>query len=164
MLRALFILVLISFLGTNLHAQNMDSHRLKELIAEVADTLQNSGNAFQFMVKEKLLVCIYDEEANRMRIMSPITERKNLEEKQLLNALVANFHTALDVKYALSDEIVWSLFTHPLRELNEDQVVDALRQVYLAAVTFGTTYSSTNMVFPGNTNKEEIPEKILEKG
>ena len=141
----------------------MSGERLKDLITEVADTLQNTGNAFQFMYKEKLLLCIYDENANRMRIISPIIEREKIEEEQLLNALVANFHSALDVKYALSDEIIWSVFTHPLRELTEAQVKDAISQVYWAAVTFGTTYSSTNMVFPGNSNKQEKPKKILQK-
>ena len=147
-MRKSLILLLIFLMSYTTHAQSMDGNRLKELITEMSDTLQNVGNAFQFMYKEKLLVCIFDEDANRMRIISPIIERKKIEEEQLLNALVANFHSALDVKYALSDEIIWSVFTHPLRELNDYQVQDAIRQVYTAAITFGSTYSSTNMVFP----------------
>ena len=146
-----------------LNAQSMNSERLKELITEVSDTLQNVGNAFQFVYKEKMLICIHDENANRMRIISPIIEREKLEEEQLLNALVANFHSALDVKYALSDEIIWSVYTHPLKELTDYQLLDAVEQVYSAAITFGSTYSSSSLVFPGNTNKEEKPEKILEK-
>jgi hypothetical protein len=43
-----------------------------------------------------------------------IVETKDLEEEQLLNALIANFHSALDVKYVLSDQIMWSVFIHPL--------------------------------------------------
>ncbi len=156
-----FLIILMFSLSSN--AQNMSSERLEEIITEVADTVQATGNAFQFMYKERLLVCIFDIDANRMRIISPIVERSELEEDQLLNALVANFHSALDVKYALSDEIIWSVFAHPLRELTDYQIKDAIDQVYSAAETFGTTYSSTNMVFPGNTNKEEKPEKILQK-
>ncbi len=160
--------MLILFCTFNLHvltAQEMTPDTLKALITQVADTLQNNGNSIQFLYEEKMLICIYDENANRMRIISPIIERNKIEEKELLNALVANFHSALDVKYALSDEIIWSVFTHPLKELTEHQVLDAIHQVYAAAVTFGTTYSSTNLVFPGNTKKkeEEKPEKILKK-
>lgn len=158
-----YILVFFLFISLNIQAQQMDGDRLKTLITEVSDTLQNTGNAFQFMYREKLLICIFDENANRMRIISPIVEREKLEEEQLLNALVANFHTALDVKYALSDEIVWSVYTHPLRELSDEMLLDAISQVYSAAVTFGTTYSSSSLVFPGNLNKEEKPKKILEK-
>ena len=163
MRRSLYLLLLLCLLGYSVRSQTMDAERLKELISEVSDTLQNVGNAFQFMYEEKLLICIYDENANRMRIISPIIERKELEEEQLLNALVANFHSALDVKYALSDEIIWSVFTHPLKELSDHQVLDAVQQVYTAAISFGTTYSSTNLVFPGNSNKEEKPKKILQK-
>ena len=162
-MRRSLILTVVLLMCFTVRSQTMDGERLKELITEVSDTLQNVENAFQFMYKEKLLICIFDENANRMRIISPIVERKEIEEEQLLNALVANFHSALDVKYALSDEIIWSVFTHPLRELTDHQVVDAVKQVYSAAITFGTTYSSTNMVFPGNTIKEEKPKKILEK-
>ena len=141
----------------------MNGERIKELIAEVADTLEVVGNAFQFVYKDKMLICIFDEEANRMRIISPIIEREKLKEEHLLNALVANFHSALDVKYALSDEIIWSVYTHPLKELKDYQLLDALDQVYLAAITFGSTYSSSPLVFPGNTNKKEKPKKTLQK-
>jgi len=82
----------------------MSSDKLREIITQVSDTVQNNGNAMQFVYKERLLMCIYDENANRMRIISPIVKREEIDEEQLLNALVANFHSALDVKYALSDD------------------------------------------------------------
>lgn len=106
-----------------------------------------------------------DENANRMRIISPIVEVFKLDEKELNNALTANFHTALDVKYAISDEILWSVFIHPLKELSEQQVINAISQVFQANATFGSTYSSTNLVFPGNLPKEEkeVKEKPLKK-
>ena len=154
----IFLFVGISF------SQEMTSARLMEIIEQESDTLNIQGNSIQFLYNETMLVCIYDETANRMRIVTPIVELEKLEEDQVLNALVANFHSALDVKYALSNEIIWSIYVHPLRELTESQVVDAINQVYAAAVTFGTTYSSTNLVFPGNTEKKAPPEeKILKK-
>lgn len=144
----------------------MSSDKLQELIAQVSDTLMANGNSIQFLYQEMPLICVYDENANRMRIITPIIETKELEEEQLLNMLVANFHSALDVKYALSDEIIWSVFIHPLKELSDDQVLDAIDQVYSAAATFGTTYSSTNLVFPGNTKKKETPKqkKLIKRG
>ena len=148
------------------HGQDMNPSTLEKLISQVSDTVQTNGNSIQFAYNETLLICVYDENANRMRIISPIIEREKLEEEQLLNALVANFHSALDVKYALSDEVIWSVFIHPLRELTEHQVLDAIDQVYSASVTFGTTYSSTHLVFPGNTRKKETakPKKLIERG
>ena len=150
-----FFLALFAF---SLSAQEMTPEKLTDIIEQEADTVSIQGNAVRFLFNDAMLICIYDENANRMRIISPIVEREKLGEEELLNALVANFHSALDVKYALSDEIIWSVYTHPLRELSEAQVVDAIQQVYAAAITFGESYSSTTMVFPGNTLKKEKPK------
>lgn len=165
MKKAIVTLLILFFIFSPVRSQEMNPEKLKGIIVQVSDTLQNNGNAFQFKYKQKLLICIYDENANRMRIISPIVKREELEEEELLNALVANFHSALDVKYALSDEIIWSVYTHPLKELSEEQVLDAIEQVFAAAVTFGTTYSSTDLVFPGNTKKKDTiaKRKILKK-
>ena len=161
--KGIFILLVFGWLHINFaYAQHMDGAKLKGIIQEATETLVVNGNSIQFILKERPLICIYDENANRMRIISPIVQHSDISEKQLLNALVANFHSALDVKYALSDEIIWSVFTHPLKELTEHQLTDAIDQVYAASVTFGSTYTSTNLVFPGNTKKvDELPLKEL---
>lgn len=163
--RSLFVL----FFFTITHygsAQDMTTVKLKSLIEKASDTLEHNGNSIRFAHKERLLICVYDENANRMRIITPIIERADIGEEELLNAMVANFHSALDVKYALSDEVIWSVFIHPLKELSDHQVLDAIDQVYNASVTFGATYSSTNLVFPGNTKKNDSIKKkiIIEKG
>ena len=147
------------------NAQDMTPERLVDIIKQEADTADIQGNSVRFLFNDAILISIYDENANRMRIISPIVEREKLGEEELLNALVANFHSALDVKYALSDEMVWSVFAHPLKELSEAQVIDAMHQVYAAALTFGGSYSSTNLVFPGNTQRKEKPKepRILKK-
>ncbi|UOY05697.1 hypothetical protein L0P88_17310 [Muricauda sp. SCSIO 64092] len=159
----LVILLLCSLFEVS--AQGMTSEKLLHIIQAEADTVSVQGNSIRFLFNDAMLVCIYDEGANRMRIISPIVEREKLGEEELLNALVANFHSVLDVKYALSDEVIWSVYAHPLKELNEAQVIDAIQQVYAAAITFGKSYSSTNLVFPGNTEKKEKPKapKILKK-
>ena len=156
------IALLLNFSFT--YSQDMNPERLLEILEQESDTLKTNGNSFQFLIKDAVLFCVYDEAANRMRIISPIVEREKLGEEELLNALVANYHSALDVKYALSDEVIWSVFTHPLKELTDYQVQDAIKQVYTAAKTFGGSYSSTNLVFPGNTQRKEkeLP-KVLKK-
>ena len=157
--------LLLSWLYSGfLFAQDMNPERLAEIIKQEADTLKITGNQIEFEFNDALLLCIHDENANRMRIIAPIVRKEQLDEEEILNALVANFHSVLDVKYALSDEILWSVFAHPLKQLSEEQVVDAIQQVYAAAITFGGSYSSTNLVFPGNTKKVEKPKpKSLKK-
>lgn len=154
----IFNFYLFLFFFTTVHSQQMNPAKLYEIIEQEADTVKTNGNSYQFLFNETTLICVFDESANRMRIISPIIEREKLSEEEILNTLVANFHSVLDVKYALSDEIIWSVYTHPLKELTEHQVVDAIQQVYAAVLTFGQTYSSTNLIFPGNTKKIEKPK------
>ncbi len=163
-MRSLLLLLFALFAFNTGFSQQMNPDKLLEIMQRESDTLQVNGNSYQFIVDNTMLICVFDESANRMRIISPIVEREKIGEEELLNALVANFHSALDVKYALSDEVIWSVFIHPLRELSEEQVADAIQQVYTAARTFGGSYSSTNLVFPGNTKKNEktLP-KVLKK-
>ncbi|WP_420572598.1 hypothetical protein [Kordia sp.] len=140
-------------------AQNMDNTKLGTLLTEKADTIQGQAGNWRFSVNDKLFICLTDEKNNRMRIISPITEVSNVDEKVLKNCLTANFHTALDVKYAISDDIIWSVFIHPLKELSDEQVSDAIAQVYNANYTFGTIYSSTNLSFPGALGQEKEKPK-----
>ncbi len=141
----------------------MNNQKLGEIITKAADTVQGQNGRWQFMIEDIVFFCITDENNNRMRIISPVIEVEKLDEELLKNALVANFHTALDVKYAISDELLWSVFIHPLKELTADQAKDAISQVYYANATFGLTYSSTSLVFPGNTKKKEKKEEEIKK-
>jgi len=94
-----------------------------------------------------------------MRIISPIADANALNDELIKAALVANFHTALDVKYAVSEGVLFSVFIHPLKELSENQVRDALSQVYHANINFGTTFASTSLSFPWLGNENEEPKE-----
>lgn len=157
----IFLFAVLFCSAFKMYSQEMTSENLRTLIEQRSDTIEQNGNSIRFALNNLALICIYDDNANRMRIISPIVERKNIDEEQLLNAMVANFHSALDVKYALSDEIIWAVFIHPLKELSAHQVLDAIDQVYKANITFGTTYSSTNLVFPGNTKKQDTLKRRI---
>lgn len=157
-----YLTLLLLFGILQMTAQEMTPEKLGALIEQVSDTTFARQNSIQFKINDGMLICIYDENANRMRIISPIAELKDVQEGDILNAMVANFHTALDVKYALSEEIIWSVFTHPLKELSEEQVLDAIQQVYAASITFGSTFSSTDMIFPGALQKKPQQKVIPE--
>ncbi|PWH84579.1 hypothetical protein DIS18_05020 [Algibacter marinivivus] len=140
----------------------MDNQKLDTIYKTVSDSIQGNIGGWQFYIKQTPLISITDENHNRMRIISPIADSNTLNEELIKACLVANFHTALDVKYAVSDGVLWSVFIHPLRELSEDQVKDAVSQVYYANINFGTTFASTSLTFPGNISdkkEKEIEEK-----
>lgn len=158
MKKALFLFVfLFSFQAS--FSQQMTAKKLGTILTSLSDSIQSDNGRWQFKIKEVLFMCITDTKHNRMRIISPVTEANRLDEKLKSAALVANFHSALDVKYAIAEDVLWSVFIHPLKELSEAQVKDAVSQVYSANVTFGTSFSSTSLVFPGNQKKKEVPKK-----
>lgn len=157
-MKHLIILLLVIFSVNNMSSQNMDNQTLDEIFTTMSDTIQGEQGRWQFVIKDVVFVCVTDTNHNRMRIISPITESNNLTEDEKTLMLLANFHTALDVKYAISDDVLWSVFIHPLKELTVAQVEDAVSQVYYANETFGSSYTSTNLVFPGNENKREAKE------
>lgn len=138
------------------YAQNepMNNARMEKIIkAEVEEILGESGN-WQLIYRGSPLLVITDESNNRMRIFTPIIEEEQVEEGQLKKMLEANFHSALDAKYSLYKGFVISVYTHPLHQLQEDQLIDAMQQVVTLANTFGTSYSSTDLIFGGGPGKE----------
>jgi hypothetical protein len=138
----------------------MNNVQMGKILKDVGDKLEGGLGNWQVYYKERVLFVITDETNNRMRIFTPIADVENVKEAAFSAMLKANFHAALDAKYALFDDFVVSLFTHPLKELTPHQFKDALLQVALAADNFGTTYSSTDLIFtPGIEDKEATPQK-----
>ena len=135
--------------------QSMDNEKLQSIIYTMSDTLAGEEGRWQFVVGELPMFCLTDETHNRMRIISPVAGVSEVEPDVLLKCLEANFHSALDVRYSISDDVIWVAFIHPLRELSKDQVIDAVTQVYSAVATFGESYTSTSLTFP--TNQESNP-------
>jgi hypothetical protein len=138
----------------------MNLTKLGKILDEVSDSIQSNRSQWNFKIKDVFFICIADSIHNRMRIISPISDSDMLDEKLKESALIANFHTALDIKYAISDNILWAVFIHPLKELTQQQVIDAISQTYYGNINFGTTFSSTSLVFPGRKSpKKEVEEK-----
>jgi len=134
---------------------------MDSLLKTTVDELEGTPGSWQMNYGDRVVVIITDENANRMRIFSPVVAEEDLEKGQLKKMLSANFHSALDAKYSIYEGFVISIYTHPLQELTDGQFLDALRQVVILNHTFGTTYQSTDLIFPGGV-EEETP-KVNEK-
>ncbi len=89
------------------------------------------------------------QEVGEGSFLAPIIKVTQLEPDHLKILLDANFHTALDARYATSEGMVYSAFIHPLRSLAEEELTSAIHQVASLVRTFGRTFSSTDLVFPG---------------
>ena len=127
--------------------QPMTNKKLDDLIRQItSDVVGQMGN-WQFLINKRDILVITDERHNRMRIMSPVTTQDRLNEAELTRLLEANFSSALDAKYALRDQTLWSVFTHPLGELSDEQFLDCVAQVANLANNFGHSYASGNLFF-----------------
>jgi hypothetical protein len=117
-------------------------------VLELGENVTQEGNVVNFTFKGIPLLLVFDVNADRMRLMSPITEVKNVDDAMLLTVLEANFHSTLDARYAVSNDIVWSAFIHPLSDLSPVLLESAITQVMFAHATFGGDFTSGALTFP----------------
>ena len=152
------VLLVFSLFAFTLSAQ-MNNVKLEKLLAQQTDSLLGTPGRWQATIDGRPMMIVTDETNDRMRIIMPIIEVEKLDKDVLLDCLVANFHSALDVKYAVSQDVLWSVFIHPLGSLTEEELKSAVDQVYYAAVNFGTSYASTPLQF-GGANSEDKPPNV----
>ncbi len=133
-----------------------------ELVRKIDPEAEIAANSAQFTVGERGLMLVGDENAGRMRIMSPIIRVEALEQDMLPRMLQANFDAVLDARYAVANGIVWSVFIHPLPPMDDAQFANAVSQVFVAAETFGAGYTSGALIYGGGDSNEEHA-KVLEE-
>lgn len=88
-----------------------------------------------------------DDEHDRMRIMSPIGVVEELEPDLLHVLLQANYDRALDARYAMRGNELWSVVVHPLATLATDDLPAMFDQVTTLVKNTGSTFASTELVF-----------------
>ena len=125
----------------------MSQASLAEQIREIAGSAQVSQNVVQFEYKGVSIVCVSDGNHDRMRLIAPIAKVDTLQPAQLDVLLVANFHTTLDARYAVSEGVVYAAFLHPLSTLSRPQLESAIRQVSALFLNFGSTFSSDELIY-----------------
>lgn len=88
-----------------------------------------------------------DPHFNRMRVIAPITDYSSLA-PQIKDALMnANFSSALDCRYGVSEDALYAAFLHPLTSLTEKDFLSTLKQLHNLVKSFGKTYSSAQIAF-----------------
>ena len=128
----------------------MNNKQLGVLIRKAATQVHEDQLGFwKFEVEDSIAFVITDESHNRMRIMSPVIELASVPSDTLQILLEANYDRALDARYCIKNEVIWSAFLHPLAELNDRQFLNALDQVVTLKNNFGSSYTSSGLVFGG---------------
>lgn len=126
----------------------MDGAGLETVIRElVEDQMSAMGNVIEFEFENVPLICIYDEAHNRMRIISPIKAYSEVTDAEKDQMMESNFHSALDARYCVSNDVLYAAYIHPLSPLKNDDVLSGIYQVASLHLSYGKEYSSGLLSF-----------------
>jgi len=140
----------------------MSAASLKELIKKFDEDALTEGNAVQFELRERDLLLVYDESADRMRVITPIVNAALADEALMARMLQANYDAVLDARYAVANDLIWAVYIHKLSSVTQDDFLSGVAQVVSAAETFGTSFTSGAMVFGGG-DTSGIHEDLLKQ-
>lgn len=145
----------------------MTLERLDAILRALDPDTQSDGPIWQLTINEVQILIVTDATADRMRAMTPIAKAGDLTPEDLNRVLQANFDTALDARYAIAREILWSAFIHPLSPLEKDQLISGLGQVVNLAQSYGTLYSGGALQYGGGDSgalQRALIDDLLKKG
>jgi len=145
----------------------MTTSAIGKLLDSYLTELEGEDGFWRGVREEVQVFVLSDDSHDRMRIMAPIGELKELEADVLKMLLEANYDRALDAKYALRGKEVWSVSVHPLATLAPDDFASFIDQVVRLVKNTGSTYASSDLVFgaglPGDpdrgANGDDGPEE-----
>jgi hypothetical protein len=135
--------------------------RIDVALKKIDKSIKRNSNVWQFTLGKREVIVITDPVAERMRIMVPIVETKELDQPLLTRLMQANFESALDARYAIAQDVLWGVFIHPLSSLSERDFVSGLAQALTVAETYGATFSSGVLVFGGGDTPRRQAEDLL---
>lgn len=147
MKKGMFLIMLIGLWAPPSMA--MTGADVREAIIGIAAKHQEGNGGLMFEYHGVRMMMFADDDAGRMRIISPITSLREIDSSTIYAMLAANFHTALDARYAVSGDTVYAAFLHPLDNLTQVEIESAMTQVASLTLSFGHEYSSTGLTFGG---------------
>lgn len=146
----------------------MDNLRLSEIIQNMGEQYQVNEGLWQLRVGNHAVTIFADEEADRVRIVVPITETEELTQRHLYRIMQANFDSTMDARYAIAKEILWSAYVQPLSTLTDEGFLHGLGQAVNLVDTFGSSFSSGSHTFIGGDSpdlvEKELIKELVEKG
>ena len=167
MLRA--ILVTFALLTPNFVAAQeeqseapMTVERVAEILLALDPDTTTDGRNFQLTIEDLPIVVITDTVQDRIRAMIPVRSASGIGAAELQRLMQANFDTTLDARYAVADGRLWSVFIHPLRALEKDQLISGIGQTVNLVVTYGSLYTSGVGQF-GPGDSQELHRQLIQR-
>jgi hypothetical protein len=128
-------------------SDTMTTSAIGKLLDSYLAELEGEDGFWRGTREDVQIFVLSDDSHDRMRIMAPIGELKDLDTGVLQLLLEANYDRALDAKYAMRGTEVWSVSVHPLATLAPDDFASFIDQVVRLVKNTGSTYASSDLVF-----------------
>jgi hypothetical protein len=136
----------------------MTTQAMGKLVDSYLTELEGQPGFWRGVRNEVPVFVFSDDEHDRMRIMAPIGVVEELDADLLHVLLQANYDRALDARYAMRGNELWSVVVHPLATLATDDLPSLFDQVVLLVKNTGSTFSSTELVFQAFPGDELVIE------
>jgi len=124
----------------------MTQARMELLFSDEVDAIVGPPGAIQTQIDGISIYLISQPTFDRMRIVAPIAMAQNLNRRVLEVLMEANFRSTMDGRYAISEGVIYAVFMHPISSLEPELLRSGLAQVVSLVKTFGTTFSSGDIV------------------
>ena len=146
----------------------MNNERLEVLIRKIDKDVKGKPGFWRFTVENTVVTVVTDERADRMRIIIPIVEAKELDKKMMFRLMQANFDSALDARYSIAKGLLWSAYIHPLSPLDDRTFLSAIGQSVNLLKTYGSNFSSGALIFKGGDSeglqRRQLIDELIRKG
>ncbi len=145
----------------------MTLERLDAILRALDPEVQTNGTMWQLTVKGVIVLIVTDETADRMRAITAVRKAEDVSPEELTRLMQANFDSALDARYAIANELLWSAFIHPLKPLEKNQLISGIGQVVNLAQSYGTLYSGGALQYGGGDSgalQRALIDDLLKKG
>jgi hypothetical protein len=146
----------------------MSLAQMGTILKRLDKDLNGENGNWQLTIADIPVIIVTDDKNNRMRILVAIRKADTLTPDELTRIMQANFDSALDARYAVAQDILWSAFIHPLSTLHDRQFIEAIGQTINLALTYGTSYSSGLLLYGGGDSRtiqqRELIDQLLKQG
>jgi len=142
----------------------MNLDRMGTIITRLDQNAEMPSKGFwRFTITGASVIAVADDAYDRLRILVGIQSAKELTQDQLMKITRSNFDTALDARYAISQDILWAIYVHPLKSLRDRQFISAIGQTVNLAKSYGDGYSSGGILFDGGDEKDSQRNQMIEQ-
>ena len=137
---------------------------IRDIIKRLDEKAQEpKPGTFLMVINDFEVLIVTAERANRMRVMVRVRSAENLTKEELIRISQANLDAALDARYAIGRGVLWAAYVHPLSSLHPVQFIEAIGSTVNLAATYGTAYSSGQLIYGGGDSRGIIGRKLIDQ-